>query len=62
MDEDKINRNRKVVPKASQPTSPFSHFPQLPPGMKSFSRSVSIQTTMRPDGVIFYYYFLIPLK
>ena len=54
MEEDKNERSHQLVPRHSQlPESPFSHFFQVPPDSKnfSFSRSVSIQTTQRPDGV-----------
>ncbi|XP_059471390.1 uncharacterized protein LOC132194246 [Neocloeon triangulifer] len=48
MEEDRQKRNyQHQAPHQDLPLQ----FPQLPPGFKSFSRSISIQTTQRPDGV-----------
>lgn len=53
MEEDKNERNQQLAPRT--PQSPFSQFFNIPPGSKSFSRSISIQTTQRPDGVNFHF-------
>lgn len=58
MEEDKNERNPQLAPR--RPQSPFSQFFNIPPGSKSFSKSISIQTTQRPDGVNFH--FLQPWK
>jgi hypothetical protein len=50
MEEDKHQRRgqHQITPYNPQERGLF---PRIPPGFKNFSKSVSIQTTRKPDGV-----------